>query len=289
MYSTKRNLLIFCLTALLIGWVGVGVDQLMHDRPEEEESLGMAIWLVFPLVLVLILRGFAGDGWRDGGFHPRFKGNGKWYLIAFFTFPLVTSFTLVSGNLLGVVRFEEKDWIQFFSVFLGLFFVNILKNFFEESVWRGYLSAKLAKLNLSDVKIYLIVGLVWGLWHAPYYMVFLPDEVIQTVLPVDRVTFTLIAVVSMLAWTVLFVEIFFITGSIWAVVILHAVEDALVNPLVIDGYVSFSSNAEWMFSPISGLVPTLCYLGVGLWLRNKRKSLGGKYSRLVPAINLETQ
>ncbi len=58
-------------------------------------------------------------------------------------------------------------------------------------------------------------------------------------------------------------------------VVLHAVEDALVNPLVIDGYISFGPNAEWIFSPISGILPTLSYLVVGLWLRKKRKSLGG--------------
>ncbi|WP_114751382.1 CPBP family intramembrane glutamic endopeptidase [Pleomorphovibrio marinus] len=282
-FITKRNLTIFCIVALLIGWVGVGIDRLTPDQGAEEESLGMAVWLVFPLLLVVLLRGLAGDGWKDACFRPRFIGNGKWYFIAFAIFPAVTALTLLLGKLTNLINFDRMDWSAFSLVFLSLLGVNVIKNFFEESVWRGYLSAKLAKLSLSDFKLYLIVGLVWGLWHVPYYMVFLPDEMIYTVLPVDRVLFTLVAVVNMIVWTVMFVEIFFITGSIWSVVLLHAVEDALINPLVIDGFIQITPNAEWLVSPISGIFPMLCYLGIGFWLRKQRKMLGGRYSRLVPA------
>lgn len=62
----NRNLIIFCTVALLIGWIGVLVDRVLPEQ-EGEESLGMAIWLIFPLITVIILRSFMGDGCNQYG------------------------------------------------------------------------------------------------------------------------------------------------------------------------------------------------------------------------------
>jgi len=267
--STLRNLIIFIFVAFGIGWLGVLADQYHPDQPEEE-TLGMAIWLVSPLLLVIVLRTFLGDGWKDAGLHPNLKSNGKWYLISFSIFPLVTAVTVMIGHLAGWIDFSNFETLAFASVFIKLLGINILKNIFEESVWRGYLTAKLIKLKLSDLSIYLIAGLVWGLWHAPYYLVFLPESMLDTVLPVGRIAFAGVAVVNMLVWTVMFTELFRLTNSIWPVILLHAVEDALVNHLVIDGYINIAENTEIIISPICGIIPAVLYLGVGLWLRRKR-------------------
>jgi hypothetical protein len=82
--------------------------------------------------------------------------------------------------------------------------------------------------------------------------------------------FALVAILVMLFWSVLFTELFRITGSIWPLVLLHAMEDSVVNHLVIDGHVSFSSAGAWLFSPVSGLFTASCYLIVGLMLRKYR-------------------
>lgn len=267
--KTVRNVIIFSVFALIVGWIGIGIDHLLPEQ-EEEETLGMAFWLITPLLLVILLRTFFGDGWKDAGLKPNFKGNLKWYGVAFLIFPLVTLITVVVGSLFGSIDSSAFDAQSYFEVFVGLFFINILKNVFEESVWRGYLTAKLIQLKLSDWSIYLIVGLIWGLWHAPYYISFLPEESIYTVLPVDKVLFALIAVVNITVWSVMFTEIFRLTKSVWAAVLLHASEDAVVNHLVIDGYISFSPNTEIWFSPICGVLPTLLFLAIGIWLRKQR-------------------
>jgi membrane protease YdiL (CAAX protease family) len=187
---------------------------------------------------------------------------------------MVTGLSLLLGFMTGWIGFSGFDVKSYAGVFVSLFFVNIVKNVFEESVWRGYLTVKLVKLGLQDVSIYLTAGLVWGLWHAPYYLVFLPAESMYTVLPVDRITFTLVAVLSMLVWTVMFTELYRLTDSIWPLILLHAVEDALINHLVIDGYIQISAGMEWVISPISGVIPNLMYLGIGLWLRRERIKKG---------------
>lgn len=267
--NTIRNLAIFSIIAFAIGWIGVWLDGLLPDQ-EEEETLGMGIWLVSPLIVVIILRTFLGDGWKDAGLRPNFSGNLHWYAIAFLIFPLVALISLSLGATLGWMDFSGFDAGSYLSVFGTLFIVNIVKNIFEESVWRGYLTAKLIALNISDLSIYLIAGLVWGLWHLPYYMEFLPEEAMYTVLPVSRIAFSVIAIGNMVVWTVMFTELFRLTGSVWVVVLLHAVEDAVINHLIIDGYVVISAGKEILISPICGIIPTAIYLLIGLVLRQQR-------------------
>jgi hypothetical protein len=64
------------------------------------------------------------------------------------------------------------------STFLGIAFVaslfaspwiNSLAGFGEEWGWRGFLLPRL--LPLGKWKAYLLVGIIWGLWHAPLVVV----------------------------------------------------------------------------------------------------------------------
>jgi membrane protease YdiL (CAAX protease family) len=48
-------------------------------------------------------------------------------------------------------------------------FVNGALGFGEELGWRGYLLPKL--MALGKVKAYLLVGVVWGLWHLPLILI----------------------------------------------------------------------------------------------------------------------
>ncbi len=267
-----RNLIIFTFIAILSGWVGMLIDKVIPEQPEDE-SLGMGIWLVLPLLAVIVLRTFAGDGWKDAALKPQLKSKAIWYALAFLIFPAVTAIILVIGSVFGWIDLSAFNLSDFTTVFWSLLIFEFIKNIFEESVWRGYLTNKLIKLNLSDFSLYLIVGLIWSVWHLPYYIKFLPEEVITSVLPVNRITFFLVGVFVMVVWTVMFVEIFRITNSIWPVVLLHAVEDAVINPLVIDGHISIASGMEIFISPICGIIPTTLYLLIGLWLRKRRIKL----------------
>ena len=53
----------------------------------------------------------------------------------------------------------------FFASLVTAPFINGLFAFGEEFGWRGYLLPKL--MPLGKWKAYLLVGIIWGLWHAP--------------------------------------------------------------------------------------------------------------------------
>ena len=92
--KTIRNLVLFTIVVLSIGFIGRGLDVQMGNPPSE--SLGMLIWLVVPSVFSLLLRAFGGDGWKDFGIKPNFKGNDGYYVIALLVYPFLTLLTLLN-------------------------------------------------------------------------------------------------------------------------------------------------------------------------------------------------
>jgi len=272
MKTSLRNIMIFIVVVLLCGWFGVLVDKLIPEQPQGD-TLGMGIWLISPLLATILLRSFAGDGWRDIGLLPNFKGNLKWYVIALFIYPAVTTLVLLISYVFDWIDFSAFNLSTVLSVFLGGLLIQFVKNFFEESVWRGYLTSKLSNLKLNDFWLYLIVGGIWGAWHIPYFLVFLSESDIISVLPVNRWLFTIVGIVTMICWTVMYTEIYLMTRSIWPLVLMHMTEDALVNPLILDGYIKIAQGKEFLVSPSAGILTTCLYLIVGWLLRMKRKKL----------------
>ncbi len=270
MNKTIRNIIIFSIVAITCGWLGLFIDKLAVQQPEGE-SLGMGIWLVFPLLTVILLRFFAGDGWKDAGISPNFKGNLKWYAIAVLIYPLVTAIVLLLGKIFGWIDFANFKTGVYLTGFMTTLLPNFIKNIFEESVWRGYLTTKLLKEKVKDVWLYLIVGGIWGVWHLPYYLHFLPEADMYRILPVGRLAFALVAIASMICWTIMFIEIFRLTKSLWPVVILHTVEDSVINHLIMDEHIAIVTGKEILISPVAGIITSTLYLGVGLFLRQKRK------------------
>jgi hypothetical protein len=265
-----RPLLIFIIVAISCGWLGVWIDTIIPS-PNATETLGMGIWLVLPLITALFLSIFSGNGWRDIGIFFRVTRNIKWYLVAIFIFPVVTGTVLLLGKLLGWVHTDNFSIGKFLPIFALLLIPNFIKNIFEESVWRGYLTTKVAHLTKKDSHLYLIVGLVWGIWHLPYYLVFLQQHEMSMFLPVGRIGFAIVAIICMVGWTVMFVELFLITKSIWPVVLMHMMEDSLVNPLITERFITITAGKEWFVSPVFGLITNILYLLIGLWLRTQRK------------------
>ncbi len=264
-----RNVAIFVFVVITSGWLGVLVDSCLTGQPQGN-SLGMGVWLVLPLLTAFIIIFFSRVGWRELGIKPNFTGNIKWYLAAVLIFPAVTAIVLMIGAAMRWIDLSAFDFKPFILGFGITLFANFIIDIFEETAWRGYLTSQLLKLKLTDWKLYLIVGCIWTLWHVPYYLVFLPESDIQAVMPVSRLVYILISFTTYLAWVVMFTELFRVTKSVWPCVVMHTVEDSLINLLVISGYISITAGREILVSPINGIITSMIYIAVGLGIRAYR-------------------
>jgi len=245
------------------------VDSVLTEQPEGD-SLGMGVWLVLPMLTALVIILISRFSWKELGLKPNFKGNVKWYLASILIFPVVTAIVMLIGATTNWIDLSAFALRPFIVAFGSTMFVNFIIDIFEETAWRGYLTSQLLKLNLNDWKLYLIVGCVWAAWHIPYYLVFLPEADIQAVMPVSRAIYVVVAFTTFLCWTVMFTELFRVTKSVWPCVILHTVEDSLINLLVISGYISIAVGKEILVSPINGIIASILYLAVGLGIRAYR-------------------
>ena len=265
-----RNIVVFIVVVILSGWIGILVDSVLTEQPEGD-SLGMGIWLVLPMLTAIAITIFSKGNWNGFGFKPNFKGNIKWYLIAVLIFPVVTAIVLIIGATTKWIDLSAFDLRPFILLFSSTLLIYFIKNIFDGAPLYGYLTSQLVKLNLNDWNIYLIVGSLWGIWHAPYYLVFLPETDIQTVLPVSRTILFIVSIITLVCWSVMFIELYRVTQSIWPGVLSHMVEDSLINPLVISGYISIVAGKEILVSPIYGIITSILYLFVGLGIRTYRR------------------
>ena len=268
--KTLRNVILFSLVAISCGWIGVGVNQLLGE-PSNLESLGSGIFIASPIVCMVLLRLLGGDGWKDFPLKPRFKQNTHWYIFAIAVYPVVIGITLFVGKLLGWVDVSKFSIATYLPVFATAFLPVFIKNILEETAFRGYLTVKMEQLTKNEWLIYVVVAFVCQIWHLPYNLIFLDDAYQATFFPYSKVLFVLVSFVVITVWTIMYTEIFFLSRSLLLVVLMHSMKDAL-NPLISEGFTVISPDKTLLLSPLFGLIPTLIYLAIGLYLRKIRKS-----------------
>lgn len=268
--KTLRNVILFSLVAISCGWIGVGVNQLLRE-PSNLESLGSGIFIASPIVCMILLRLLGGDGWKDFPIKPRFKQNTRCYIFAIAIYPVVIGITLFVGKLLGWVDVSKFSLAAYLPVFATAFLPIFIKNILEETAFRGYLTVKMEQLTKNEWVIYVVVAFVCQIWHLPYNLVFLDDAYQATFFPYSKVLFVLVSLVVIAVWTIMYTEIFFLSRSLLLVVLMHSMKDAL-NPLISEGFTVISPDKTLLISPLFGIIPTLIYLAIGLYLRKIRKS-----------------
>jgi len=268
--KTLRNIILFSLVAISCGWIGVGVNQLLGE-PSNLESLGSGIFIASPIVCMILLRLLGGDGWKDFPIKPRFKQNTHWYIFAIAVYPVVIGITLFVGKLLGWVDVSKFSIAAYLPVFATAFLPVFSKNILEETAFRGYLTVKMEQLTKNEWLIYVVVAFVCQIWHLPYNLIFLDDAYQATFFPYSKELFVLVSFVVIAVWTIMYTEIFFLSRSLLLVVLMHSMKDAL-NPLISEGFTVISPDKTLLLSPLFGLIPTLIYLAIGLYLRRIRKS-----------------
>jgi membrane protease YdiL (CAAX protease family) len=266
---------IFTAVVLASGWVGYGLDKLTQNPPGQP-GLGMLLWLILPLVTALLLRSFAGDGWKDFGLRPNFKNNVIWYVASLLIYPIVAVVVLAIGSIFGFVTAPHFSFTLLLSVFAGGFVAAFIKNIFEEFAWRGYLAPKVYSLGLNDYVGHAIVGAVWGCWHIPYLLFLLDRKLVLATTTQSMATFVPMGIISLIGASIAYGELRLLTNSVWPPLLLHTVGNALVDVLIIQGFFKIAAGTDIFVSPGHQSILTLIFfvlIGIGLHqLRVKKQA-----------------
>lgn len=90
----------------------------------------------------------------------------QWYMVSLFFFPailfVVSAVLLLSGESIPI----ESDSL----LLINLFTLGLIASLIETYGWRGYLQEALQGTH-SMVIASIIVGIIWGLWHAPLLLI----------------------------------------------------------------------------------------------------------------------
>ena len=272
--TTLRNLIIFAIISLAAGWIGSWVNTVVPS-PSPQESLGLLIFLLLPFLTVFILRGVGKDGWKDFGLRLNLKGNWGWYLISLLMYPVSILLTLGLGTVFGAVSFDGLRSQGFGALLtvIGIgFAASLLKNIGEEFAWRGYLTPRFKALGLGNFANHMLTGVIWGLWHVPYWLFLLGPEIINEYSSLGVTGFIVMGLVGIFPPALVYGELRLKTDSLWPAFLAHNITNAMSVQLVMEGFVNIKPTSEIFFSPgLSGLLMMLFSCVLGIWmLRTKR-------------------
>src|SRR5215218_6540900 len=140
----------------------------------------------------------------------------RWYLFVLVGTPtIVVLSTLAMPGALASFQAEAVPRVLFLYVVAGLFFLFAGGPFFEEIGWRGFALPRLQALYGPLVGS-LVLGVLWGLWHLPLFLIPSWDTPHGSVLDVA------LFVVLALALTVVLTWVFNNTkGSVLVVILAH--------------------------------------------------------------------
>jgi membrane protease YdiL (CAAX protease family) len=274
--KTIRNLVIFTTCIIVIPWLGCWLDvQSGNPTHNQDQSLGWLLFLITPLATVLLLRLFGGDGWKDFGLNPSFKGNGKEYLFALLFHPGSMILLLLLGFAFGLTSIPQLSGTKLAiagQAILVALIPNFIKNIFEEFAWRGYLTPKMHSAVKNQLAGHLLVGVIWFSWHLPYYLVLLPRTVLQSATSLDMGWFLALGFVGILPTSILYGELRLRTSSVWPAVLIHMSANLFFDTLASQKFFQFPNTlAEIIFAPgLFGILVILLNAVVGLWLYRNR-------------------
>ncbi len=263
--ASARNVLIFTLFVLALGWVGRWIDGVagtgssMAGGASSFAGPGMTLWIASPLLVSFLLRAFAGDGWRDLGIKVALRGDGRWYAVSILAYPAAAIVLLGINDWSGDCAHASVEAL-FFPVFVSLLLPQLLTNIFEESGFRGYLAPKLTALGVDRLMGHTIVGLVWGAWHLPYL------AAITGYSTETMATFAPRFLLGAIAASVVYGEIRLRTNSFWPAVVMQTVGGAFIGALIAAGHVPGSRYAWLRMPALEGGFMLAMFAALGLWL-----------------------
>jgi len=265
------RLVVFSVVVLGSGWIGLLVDDALGTA-HSMKGQGSLVWIMTPLLVGAVLA-LSDPSLRRSYAVSWLPGRLRAYGVAIGVFPLSFVVAIAVGWAAGVL--SPGGLGAFGSAVAVNVLPTVLKNIAEEGAWRGYLTPGLLRRRLPDPAVWLVVGVVWGAWHLPYYLWFLDESLIRSVYDVPPIIFALIAVPVTICWVPLFTELRILSGSIWPGLIAHSIANLSQIPLTLGG-LPIKPGWGLLVSPMVGIIPNAIVLaaGLGLWARRTGRLRG---------------
>jgi len=218
-------------------------------------------------ILVRLIRreGFSDAGLLFGGMGVR--GLGRLYLAAYLVPIALLVIGLALALMLGIQQWILSEYLHATRTSPLVFALTSLKDmtlvipgimlftFGEELGWRGYLLPRLSPLG--GVAAAISVGVIWGLWHAPFIFI---DGYEYGEVHALRAVFMF--VLSSTTLSIILAWLRFRSGSIWPAVLAHAVGNQAAG-LALLAYVTVGN--PYLGVPI-GLIGILLSAAFASWL-----------------------
>ncbi len=228
---------------------------------EVRASVGMFGPALACVIVTLVRR----EGFANAGLHLPPRGVRRMWIAAYgIPFAAIAGATAIS-MLLGIQVWDRANGItagwpvwKFASALAGVLTVvvalTMISTFGEELGWRGYLLPRL--VPLGPIKASLIIGVAWGLWHAP--LILLDGRGLGKGLELQGIVLFVALCVS---WSIYMTWLRLRSGSIWPTVLSHAVLNVVTSTVFA---VYEPQNLLWG-SPI-GVPVVACFAAVDVYL-----------------------
>lgn len=160
---TKQAWWFITITYILTIIFHIGLQLAGGSSNDAAVSL-LGIPMVFPFLSMMVMMVFNNQSFPKLN-TIQFRLNG-WHAVAIVVPLVIVAIENGAGALFfsGAGTFGGTTKDVLLAIFVGLT-VAALSAWFEEVAWRGYLHRQLEAF--SAIKRYVLVGLVWSLWHLP--------------------------------------------------------------------------------------------------------------------------
>jgi membrane protease YdiL (CAAX protease family) len=217
----------------------------------EMGALYVSLFTLTPIASASILT-FRRGGW-DGVkkllwriFDFRRIANNNWYAPIFFLVPLIFLLSLGVMVLSGAPIPAGLVPVVALPAVFAFFFILAAG---EEVGWMGYAFGPMEARG-SALRASLVLGLIWAIWHVPFFVFMMPDRVV-----LFSQLVTLVGTRVLAAW------IFNNTGkSVFAVILFHAADNAALVTLP-----ELQAVSPWAAAVHSGFVLVAAVLVTWLW------------------------
>lgn len=263
-----RDIIVFVIAMVVTGWVGVWLNAVTQPAVPTE-GLGTLIWLLGPVVAAFIIAVRRGDWVNALGL--KLNWSAKWYVVGVVATPLIMVIVLPLALITGAVSFGTQTVSGALGL-AGVFLVSsAIKNVFEELCWRGFLTPWFEKTRFTGLANHLITGVIWAVWHIPYWLFFVSRTESFSFSGLPLLAFIFLAFIVLPLQAILHGELRLLTGSIWPAWALHTVSNVISMLLLTSGYVVINGSWGFVLSPgTAGLVYAVVLALVGLVIYRQR-------------------